>query len=66
VLELKHIFAVMDGQLNADDLSAQRGLDTMMVIAAAHKSSQQGRSVSIDWSKAYSPAALGCEAEGRE
>ena len=65
VLELKHIFAVMDGQLDADDLSVERGLDTMMVIAAAHKSSQQGRAVSIDWSKAYSPAALG-DGDGRE
>lgn len=59
VLELKHIFAVMDGQLDALDLSLERGLDTMMVVAAAHESSQQGRSVTIDWSKAYSSAALG-------
>ena len=61
VLELKHIFAVMDRQLDARDLSVERGLDTMMLIAAAHKSSQQGRSVLIDWEKAYSPAALRIE-----
>jgi len=58
VLELKHIFAVMDGQLDAPDLSIERGLDTMIVVSAAHKSSQQERSVTIDWGKAYSPAAL--------
>jgi predicted dehydrogenase len=58
VLELKHIFAVMDGRLDAEDLSIERGLDTMMLIAAAHKSSQQGHKVAIDWSRAYSSAAL--------
>ena len=61
VLELKHIFAVMNRQINAQDLAVERGLDTMMLIAAAHKSSQQGRSVLLDWEKAYSPVALRCE-----
>jgi predicted dehydrogenase len=58
VRELKHIFAVMEGELDAEDLSIERGLDTMMVVAAAHKSAQRGRSISIDWQKAYSTAAL--------
>jgi predicted dehydrogenase len=61
MLELKHIFAVMDRQVNAQDLSIERGLDTMMLIAAAHKSSQHGKSIVIDWSKTYSSAALCCE-----
>ena len=61
VLELKHILAVMDGQVDSQDLSLERGLDTMMVVAAAHKSSQRGRSVTIDWGTAYSPAALSGE-----
>ena len=61
VQELTHIFAVMDRQADAHDLSVERGLDTMMLIAAAHKSSQRGRSVLIDWGNAYSPAALRCE-----
>ena len=59
VLELKHIVAVIEGQTSAVDLSIERGLDTMMVIAAAHQSSQKSRSVSIDWSKGYTTAALG-------
>jgi predicted dehydrogenase len=54
VLELEHIFAVMARQGHAQDLSVERGLDTMMLIAAAHKSSQQGRSIVLDWDKAYS------------
>jgi predicted dehydrogenase len=58
ILEMKHIIAVMDGELVATDLSLHRGLDTAMVISAAHLSSQQGRSVTIDWSRGYSPAAL--------
>ena len=60
VLELKHIFAVVERQTDARDLSMERGLDTMMLIAATHMSSRLGKSVLIDWSKAYSPAALKC------
>jgi hypothetical protein len=44
----------MARQGRAQDLSVERGLDTMMLIAAAHKSSQQGRSIVLDWDKAYS------------
>jgi hypothetical protein len=39
-------------------ISLQRGLDTMMVIAAAFKSNEQRRRVTIDWSKGYVPEAL--------
>jgi predicted dehydrogenase len=61
VLELQHIFAVLDRKVTSEDLSIERGLDTMMLIAAVHASSQQGRSILIDWGKAYSPAALKCQ-----
>ena len=59
ILELRHIIAVMNGELHSPDLSIERGLDTGMVIAAAHKSAQRGASVPIDWNKAYSTEALG-------
>ena len=58
ILELKHIIAVLQGDFAATDLSAERGLETMLVVAAAHRSSQLGRSVVIDWQKGYSTAAL--------
>ena len=39
-------------------ISLERGLDTMMVIAAAFKSHETGRRVSIDWRAGYVPDAL--------
>jgi hypothetical protein len=35
-----------------------RGLETMMVIAAAHRSAAEKRAVRIDYSKGFVPAAL--------
>jgi predicted dehydrogenase len=58
ILELKHIAAVMKGDIRASDLAIERGLDTILVAAAAHLSSQEGKTVTIDWSKGYSTAAL--------
>ncbi len=58
ILELKHIIAVMQGDCTAADLSIERGLETMTVVAAAHHSSQQGRSIALEWQNGYSRAAL--------
>jgi hypothetical protein len=33
-------------------------MDTMLVIAAAYRSAQTGRTLRIDYSKGYTPAAL--------
>ena len=56
--ELRHIQAVMDGHNQSPDLSLARGLDTMLVIAAAHESARQKCSISIDYSAGWTPAAL--------
>jgi predicted dehydrogenase len=58
ILELKHIAAAMDGDAGASPLALERGLDTMMVVAASHRSAQAQKSVTIDWSKGYTIAAL--------
>lgn len=58
IRELHHIEKVLD--LNLDDLSISmaRGLDTMLVIAAAHRSNFEKREVTIDYSVGYSLKAL--------
>jgi len=60
LLEMKHIDAVLNGQMAITEspISLSRGLDSMLVIAAAHISEQQKRVVKIDYSKGYSIDAL--------
>jgi predicted dehydrogenase len=58
ILELQHIAAVMKGDLERSTLAIEHGLETMLVTAAAHKSSQSGRAITLDWNKGYSTAAL--------
>ena len=62
ILELKHIAAVMKGDIGASDLAIERGLDTMMVVAAAHLSSRERKTVTIDWSKGIRTQHSGVEA----
>jgi predicted dehydrogenase len=58
--ELQHIDAVLKGEksIAKSPLSLSRGLDSMLVIAAAHMSEQSRRTVSIDYSKGYSVNSL--------
>ena len=49
---------VLDGRIKASPLALERGLDTMMVIAAAFRSHETGKRVSIDWKAGYTPEAL--------
>jgi hypothetical protein len=53
--EVLHIQDILDGRINIEDspISLERGLDTMMVIAAAHLSHQKKRVMHIDYSKGY-------------
>lgn len=59
ILELQHIVAATEGDGAATDLTIERGLETMMLIAAAHHSSQQCKAIFIDWNNGYTPASLG-------
>jgi predicted dehydrogenase len=58
IQELGHIQAYMNGVERQPDITLERGLDTMMVVAAAHLSNREGRVVRIDYAKGYSPDAL--------
>jgi predicted dehydrogenase len=58
VQELKHIESALAGTPADSPISLVRGLETMMVIAAAHKSATEKRAVRIDYSKGYVPEAL--------
>jgi len=56
--ELRHIETALAGDPSASPIALSRGLDTMLVVAAAHLSHQTGRRVRIDYSKGWRPSAL--------
>lgn len=58
VAELAHIAAALNGAPAASPISLARGLDTMLVVAAAHLSHRNGRRVRIDYGHGYTPGAL--------
>lgn len=58
IQELRHIESAITGDECPPDITLERGLDTMLVISAMHKSAQEGRTVHIDYSKGYRPDAL--------
>lgn len=57
IRELDHIDHCLDTGAESP-ISLDRGLDTMLVIAAAHLSDRTGRSIVIDHSRGCRPAAL--------
>ncbi|MEM9435351.1 MAG: Gfo/Idh/MocA family oxidoreductase, partial [Pseudomonadota bacterium] len=57
IRELTHIDACLDHGTQSP-ISLDRGLDTMLVIAAAHMSDKTGRRIVIDYSKGCRPEAL--------
>jgi len=60
ILEIKHLKSLLDGKIKREDspISLERGLDTMLVIAAAHLSNKIKKCVSIDYAKGYTMEAL--------
>lgn len=58
IAEVDHLEQVLTGTVTESPISLQRGLETMMVIAAAFKSAEEKRDISIDWSFGYRPEAL--------
>lgn len=63
ILELRHITAALDAEADPSPISLARGIDTMLVIAAAHRSSREKRTVRIDYAGRYTLAALSSCAE---
>ncbi len=58
IAEIDHLQAVMAGTISHSPISLDRGLDTMMVIAAAFRSNELGRRVRIDWNRGHVPEAI--------
>ena len=57
IAELGHIQEALEAGTDSP-ISLERGLDTMMVIAAAHLSAREGRAVEIDYEKGPDPDAI--------
>lgn len=57
IQELCHIETCLEQGIDSP-ISIERGLDSMLVIRAAHLSAQEGRPIKIDYSKGYVADAL--------
>lgn len=57
IQELSHIGSVLAAG-GPSPVSIERGLDTMLVVAAAHLSARSRQTVAIDYNKGYTTAAL--------
>lgn len=65
IRELEHIEADLRAPRSDSGIRLERGLDTMLVVAAAHRSEQQARRVRLDYDQGYTLEALGmADAEG--
>ena len=58
IWELQNIDSVLQGKENTSAISLERGLETMMVVAAAHLSDEHKRTVRINYEKGFIPQAL--------
>jgi len=58
IAELEHLESVLEGRVDSDILLLDRGLDTMLIVAAAHRSAAEGRRIQIDYGAGYTPDAL--------
>ncbi len=58
IWELQNIDSVLQGKENTSAISLERGLETMMVVAAAHLSEEHKRTVRIHYEKGFIPQAL--------
>lgn len=58
VQELRYIADNLTSGGDGDDLSLARGLDTMLVVAAAHRSAELRRTIRIDYAAGWTADAL--------
>jgi predicted dehydrogenase len=56
--EIDHLQDILEGKTEESPISLERGLDTMMVIAAAHSSNKLGRTVRIVYDEGYNLDAI--------
>ena len=59
--ELRHIVGAMASTPSGSAISLASGLDTMLVVAAAHQSTATGCRVRIDYSRGWTPAAISAD-----
>ncbi len=52
--EIDHVQDILEGNTVESPISIERGLETMLVVAAVHKSHQLNRNVRIDYDNSYS------------
>jgi predicted dehydrogenase len=57
-LEVEHLDQIMSGGETDSPISLQRGLDTMLAIAAAYRSHLEKRPMYIDYSKGNTPESI--------
>ena len=57
--EVRHIGDLLDGKIISSPIDLRRGLDTMLLIAGAHRSAVSGKAVAIDYGEGYALEALG-------
>jgi predicted dehydrogenase len=58
IRELEHIEADLQTAVSSSGIRLERGLDTMLVVAAAHRSEQLGRRIHLDYDRGYTLDAL--------
>jgi predicted dehydrogenase len=59
ITELDHIKGAVDsGSWETSPIAVNRGLESMLVVAAAHKSAAEGRTIQIDYAKGFNKTAL--------
>ena len=56
--EIDHIQNILEGKVDASPISLERGIETMMVIAAAYKSHAANQTVTIDYGAGCCPEAI--------
>jgi predicted dehydrogenase len=59
--ELRHVAAALADCPARSPISLARGLETMLVVAAAHRSAESGRRAHIDYERGCTPAAISLE-----
>ena len=66
IRELEHIEADLHTAESNSGIQLARGLNTMLVVAAAHRSEQEGRRIGLDYGQGYTQDALVPVAEADE
>jgi len=56
--EIDHVQDILENKIEDSPISLQKGMETMLVIAAAYKSSETKRTITIDYTAGCTPDAI--------